>query len=95
MPRRSHNQITKELALKIVGKLDAADITEPGSPHKEYAVYGKGNKLVATFGIRHSPRKDQGHDHIPKELGVGPNFAKQLGACTKHKPEYLALIGEE
>ena len=95
MSRRSHNQITKELAIKIVKKLEAADITDPGDEHDEYAVYGTTGKLVRTFGIRRSSRKNQGHDHIPKELGVGPNFAKQLGACTKYKPEYLAIIGEE
>ena len=94
MPRQSRNQITKELALKIAKKLEAVDITEPGDEHDDYAVYDATGKVVRTFGIRRSSRKNQGHDHIPKELGVGPNFAKQLGQCTKYKPEYLTIIGE-
>ena len=93
MPRRSHNQITKELALKIAKKLDAVNESDPGDEHDNYNVYHDG-RLVVSFGIRRSSQKDKGHDHIPGELQVGPNFAKQLAQCTKSKRDYLEQIGE-
>lgn len=93
MPRQSRNQITKELAIKIAKKLEATNVSDSGDEHDTYAVFHK-DKLVATFGIRRSSQKNRGHDHIPKELQIGPNFAKQLGQCTKQKPEYLQRIGE-
>ena len=93
MPRRSRNQITKELSLKIAKKLDAVDVSEPGDEHDTWAVF-HGEKLVATFGIRRSSQKNKGHDHVPHELQVGPNFARQLAQCTKDKDDYLKLIGE-
>jgi hypothetical protein len=93
VPRRSHTQITKELALKIVKKLDAVNVSDPGDEHDTYFVYHNG-RMVASFGIRRSSQKNKGHDHIPKELQVGPNFAKQLAQCTKSKADYLRQIGE-
>ena len=53
-PRRSGNQVIKELALKIVDKLE----------HDEYVVYHDG-AAVASFGIRRSSNKNKGHDRIP------------------------------
>ena len=93
MPRQSHNQITKELALRIVKKLDAVNVSDSGDEHDTYFVYHN-NRMVASFGIRRSSQKNKGHDHIPKELQVGPNFAKQLAQCTKSKTDYLRQIGE-
>jgi hypothetical protein len=90
MPRRSHNQITKELALKIVDKLNA--VKESSGAHDNYVVYHE-EEAIATFGIRHSSQKNKGHDYIPGELGVGPNFAKQLGICTKSRDDFLRKIG--
>jgi hypothetical protein len=92
VPRRSRNQITKELALKIAKKLEAVNESDPGDEHDTYAVYHNGI-LVVAFGIRRSSQKNMGHDHIPRELQVGPNFAKQLAQCTKSKREYLEKIG--
>ncbi len=92
MPRRSRNQITKELALKIASKLEAVDESDPGDEHDTYAVYHN-NVLVVAFGVRRSSQKNKRHDHIPKELQVGPNFAKQLAQCTKSKEDYFRKIG--
>jgi hypothetical protein len=91
--RRSRNQITKELAIKIVGKLQAVNESESGDEHDTYVVYHE-QRIVSSFGIRRSSRKNKGHDHIPKELGVGPSFAKLLGQCPKSKTDYLVRIGE-
>ena len=93
MTRRSGNQITKELAAKIVRKLGAVEESDPGDAHDNYVVYHDGRE-VASFGIRRSSQKNKGHDHIPKELRVGTNFAKQLGQCPKSKEDYLRSIGE-
>jgi hypothetical protein len=93
MTRRSGNQITKEIALRIVDKLKAVDDSRPGAAHDNYVVYHN-DREVASFGIRRSSQKNKGHDHIPKELGVGTNFAKQLGQCPKSREDYLRSIGE-
>lgn len=92
MPRRSRNQITKELAKKIVDKLEA--VKAGTGAHDEYVVYHEG-EAIASFGIRHSSQKNKGHDYIPGELGVGPNFAKQLGQCPKSRKDYLLKLGLE
>jgi len=90
MPRRSSNQITNELAKKIVKKLKAKK--ENSGPHDQYVVYHN-DEAVAAFGMRHSSQKNKGHDHIPGELGVGPNFAKQLGQCPKSREDFLKELG--
>lgn len=93
MPRRSRNQITKELALKIVSKLKAEAITTRSDVHDVYAVFHN-QQMVGSFGIRRSSQRNKGHDHIPTELGVGPNFAKQLGQYPKSRDDFLRRIGE-
>jgi len=93
MARRSRNQITKELALKIVRKLEAVDVSDSGDEHDTYFVYHD-NRVVASFGIRRSSKKDMGHDHIPRELHVGAHFAKLLARCPKTRDDYLVKIGE-
>ena len=93
MARISRVQITKELALKIAVKLEAVNESDCGDEHDIYVVY-HGQRMVSSFGVRRSSRKSQGHDHIPRELGVGPNFAKLLGQCPKSKRDYLLKIGE-
>jgi len=92
MPRRSRNQITKELALKIVEKLRAQNVTTRSDEHDEYVVMHDG-VAVARFGIRRSSQKNKGHDYVSGELGVGPNFAKNLAWCPKSRDDYLRKIG--
>lgn len=70
--------ITKELALKIVRKLKATKVSAKGAAHDLYEVR-YGNLPIAHFGIRHGSSRDQGHDHIPDDIHVGPGFAKLLG----------------
>lgn len=92
MARRSRTQITKEHALKIADKLEAVSITTKSDVHDQYGVYHEG-QLLATFGVRRASRMGKGHDYIPGELNVGPNFAKQLAHCTKFRRDYLIRIG--
>lgn len=92
MPRRSRNQITLELARAIVDKLQAESITTRSDEHDRFGVF-HGDRLVASFGIRRSSQRNKGHDHIPRELGVGPHFAKDLAWCPKSRNDYLRHIG--
>jgi len=93
MARRSRSQITTELAKKIVDKLKAVDISDKSDEHYEYGVFHDG-QLVKEFGVRRGSRRGQGNDHIPGDLGVGPNFAKQLAHCPKSRDDYLREIEE-
>jgi hypothetical protein len=85
-------QITKELALKIVSKLKAVYDPDASGKHDSYIVYDGQGVRVGSFGIRRASEKDKGHDHIPKELHVGPGFAKLLGQCPKSRNDYLREI---
>lgn len=85
--------ITKELALKIVKKLDAAKIATRNKAHDEYLVEEDGIQ-IAIISIRRSSEKDKGHDYIPREIHVGPNAAKKLAQCTMERAEYIAFLRE-
>jgi len=84
--------ITQELAVKIIRKLDGQKSTRPGSAHDQYLCY-HGDQLIAAISLRRGSEKDQGHDHIPKELNVGPNFARQMAICTKSREDFLIKQG--
>ncbi len=78
--------------MAIVAKLNAQSITTRSDVHDEYGVFHN-EQMVASFGVRRSSRKNKGHDHIPTNLGVGPNFAKQLARCPKSRDDFLRRIG--
>lgn len=84
-------RITKELARKIAKKLDAE--IRPERAHDRAVVYHKG-QLIAHFGIRRGSRKDLGHDHIPKDLGIRPREALLLAQCPWRKEDWLAALQE-
>jgi len=50
---------------------------------------------VASFGIRRGSRKDAGHDHVPRQLHVRPNFAKLLAQCPKTRQDWIDLLVEQ
>jgi hypothetical protein len=83
--------ITKELALRIVKKLGAQINERPNRPHDLASVF-EGDKLVATFGIRHGSNKDQGHDHIPDKLYIRPREARLLGQCPLSRAEWVNIV---
>lgn len=85
--------ITKELALKIVRKLGAV-IEEHTRAHDLASVY-HGGKLIAEFGIRRGSRRDQGHDHIPSQLYIGPRDARRLGECPLSKDDWLGILSDK
>ena len=86
--------ITKDLALKIADKLSAVIVPRPRGPHDLAQIYSDEGMLVASFGIRRSPRKDKGHDHIPRDLHITAHEARELGLCSWYRPDYLRALSE-
>jgi hypothetical protein len=84
--------ITKELAQRIAKKLDA-QIVSSGKAHDIAYVYHEG-QLIAQFGIRHGSKKDLGHDHVPRDLHIGPSQAKRLGQCPLSRDGFIQLLRE-
>ncbi len=86
-------QITLELARKIVKKLKAKKIPKRSSAH-DFMVVEENGQDVASFGIRRGSEKDQGHDHIPKNLLVTTRFAKDLANCPKSRQDWIDHMKE-
>jgi hypothetical protein len=83
-------QITKELALKITKKLGGQ--IQRGQGAHDLVLLFHDETLVATFGLRRGSEKDKGHDHIPSQIHVSPNFAKQLAQCSKSREDWIAAL---
>src|SRR5436190_24377264 len=86
--------ITKELALKIIKKLGATDVTARNSPHDLYEVVHRG-VVVAHISIRRGSDRDQGHDHLKDDLHIGPHKARLLGQCPLSREEYIRILQEK
>src|SRR3954447_19530870 len=84
--------ITKELAKKIIKKLKGRK-TGSGGAHDEYVIIHD-RQIIAVTTIRHGSEKDLGHDHMPGDLHVGPNFAKLIGQCPKSRNDYIRQLEE-
>jgi hypothetical protein len=82
--------ITKELALKILAKLNAV-MVRAGKAHDDYSVEHEG-VVVAITSLRRGSGKDLGHDHMPRDLHIGPSKAKLLGQCPLSRDEYIDLL---
>ncbi len=85
--------VTKELAVKIIAKLKAVKV-KSGKAHDDYSVEHNG-VVVAITSLRRGSEKDLGHDHMPKDLHIGPAKAKLLGQCPLSRNGYLALLREQ
>lgn len=86
--------ITRESAERIASKLGAVASPKKNRPHDLYHVY-YGGKIVASFGIRRSSRKDKGHGHIPACLHVSPHQANGLDECSVSNDDWIALMKEK
>jgi hypothetical protein len=84
--------ITKELAVKILKKLNASKVRS-GKAHDDYQVEYHGVVIVAT-SLRRGSEKDLGHDHMPGDLHIGPGQARRLGQCPLSKQAYLQILRE-
>lgn len=86
-------QITKEMALKIVKKLKAKNISRKSSAHDEYGLEHDG-RIVVVLGIRRGSEKDKGHDHLLNDLFLNAHHAKNLANCPLSREEYLRILQE-
>lgn len=86
-------QITKELAVKIVNKLEAQLLSSSGA-HDVYGIFHH-DQLIASFGVRRGSEKDKGHDHIQSPIFVNSHFAKLLGQCPKSRADWLNELRKE
>ena len=84
--------ITKELAEKIAKKLGATLVKSRA--HTIAQVFHEGT-LIVSFGIRHGSEKDQGHDHIPADIHIGPGKTKRLGQCPMSRDEWIECLREK
>lgn len=86
--------ITKELAQKIAGKLEAVCHAKKNRPHDLFVVYHEGQRIVQ-FGIRRGSRKDAGHDHVPAEIRLSPSKARLLGQCPMSRDDWVEEMIEK
>jgi hypothetical protein len=87
-------QITKELAQKMVKKLNAEKIKSRGSAHDEYEVAHEG-VILGYISIRRASEKDKGHDYIPGNLHISPRQAKDLAHCPWSRDDYIRCMREK
>jgi len=87
-------QITKEHAKAIVNKLRAKKAPGKQKAHDLMLVIHEG-RIIATISIRRGSQKDSGHDHIPRDLHVSPNFAKGLAQCPKSRADWIAEMAKQ
>lgn len=85
-------QITKTDAQDIARKLEAK--IQTGGAHNIAAIWVD-DVLVAKFGIRHGSRRDQSHQHIPKDIHFSPNKTKQLAQCTISRDQWIQSMKEQ
>lgn len=83
--------LTKQHAKEIARKLEA--IIGTSKAHTIASIYVEGI-LVASFGIRHGSRRDQGHDHIPKDIHFSPNKTRKLAECKITREEWIKELQE-
>ena len=81
-------QITRQLAQAIVKKLKAQKAPGTTKAHDTCIVEHNG-QIVGHISLRRGSNKEQGHDHIPRDINVPSNFAKQLAYCPKSRNDWL------
>lgn len=86
--------ITKDGAKTIADKLHATLSPKKNRPHDLYHVRHNG-RIIASFGIRRSSKRDKGHGHIPAALHVSPHQADGLVECNVSEQDWLSLMKEK
>jgi len=86
--------VTKELALRIVKKLEAVAIKSKSKAHDEYVLVIE-NVQLAILSIRRGSEKDKGHDYLTRDLHISPHQAKELGQCPWSRDDYIACMREK
>jgi hypothetical protein len=81
--------ITRQLAEAIGGKLKVGkSVSRKGSPHDLYEVEYNG-RVVAFLSIHRGSKKEQSHNHVPRDLHISPHQAHELGRCPLSREQYL------
>ena len=86
--------LDREHATKIAEKLKAEINEKRNRPH-DLAVIKYNGKWIAAFGISHSSKKSEPHDHIPKSLKCSPHFCLELATCSKYLDDWVQLMREK
>ena len=87
------SQITKQKGRKIARKLQAKlDKKNINRPHDLYIVYDDANNRVASFTIRKGSLKDEGNEHIPRDLHLHHSEALLINNCKWWREEYFAVL---
>jgi hypothetical protein len=84
--------ITRNHAEAIAKKLKA--VYRKASAHTIAEIYEDG-MLIADFGIRRGSNKEQGHDHVQKDLHVTSRDAKLLAQCPLTREAWLDLLRDK
>ena len=85
--------LTKDDAEKIARKL-GAEIKKGTTAHDIWCVYHDG-KVIAQIGIRRGSKRDQGHDHIPRDISETSHNAKQLALCPRRHEDWVSNMTEK
>ena len=91
--------VNKDHASAIAKKLNdprkgmRATIDRTPKAHDLVEVHYKGAR-VASFGIRRSPNRNQGHGHIPKDLHLSPRQTILLAQCPLTIEQWLEILRE-
>lgn len=83
------NDITKEHAEKIAGKLGA--VIEAGAKHNLAKIYYK-NMKVAQYGIQRGSKKDAPHSYIPGQIFVSKKDCLRLAQCPLSRDGWLEIL---
>jgi hypothetical protein len=86
------NPLTQQVAAKALDKLEAVDETQRGDAHPTYGIYHNG-VLIASTGLRHSPKPDILVPHVKRDLRVNVQFILDLARCPKNKIDWLRAVG--
>ena len=86
--------VTKELALKIVKKLEAQVFSRDKKAHDIAMVFHNG-QCIAQFGLRRGSEKDLGHDHVSRDLHLGPHKARLLAQCPLTRDQWIEIMREK
>ena len=82
--------INRELADRICKKLGAVVSTRTKA-HNIAEVY-EGGRLIVSFGVRRGSEKDKGHDHISRDLHLGPHKARLLAQCPLSRDQWIEIM---
>jgi len=83
------NNITKEHAEKIAGKLEA--VIEAGAKHDLAKIYYK-DKRVAQYGIQRDSKKDAPHTYIPGQIFVSKKDCLLLAQCPLSRDGWVEIL---